>query len=1317
MSSIEKLLIRGIRSFSPDSQNVIEFYTPVTIIVGHNGAGKTTVIECLKYATTGDLPPNAKGGAFVHDPKLSGDSDVKAQIRLKFRNVKGQSMVVTRSMQSTQKKNNKLEQKSLEGLLVTTDQSTGEQVSISTRCAELDSEIPLHLGVSRAVLENVIFCHQEESFWPLSEPSILKKKFDDIFSATRYTKALDTLKALKKDLTSDLKLEMQKLEFLQSEQEKGRRVEANLRSCEGQIGEIRSKIQSLDLQIDSVSSLIDRSSNDLLALSSLIGEVERLEHDLKITEQNRIDLVSSLGSENSSQSQVELEAQLERLLSRVKDAQKTMHEYESKRNEILSKIESLTKDYSLNCTHRGTLQARVDVIDGKLKDRNGLLQHLASMLSINYSTQHEQLMMSIADKIQIQRDRLISLKEEISTEDSQKQQQIQSNLGKHIGLEELRRSRRKQIDEIQEGLLKIEETLSSDQFSKNINQINDDFQEEMEIASEETELSFLKDKAGQSRDIERQINELQRQRKESEGEQDRCQRDLMKFNQSAEIRARLSLKSSEISKKEELLQRLWSEYSSNPTSSPQFEIAEKEFDQIQRERTMKLKSSQEKNDSALRDLSLSCSKLEHLRSQITKKESDLKELQSKISLKLPDSSSIPIETRIRPLEAELNSIKEKESVVMSSSSVYGTLLESMNHCEGEAVDCPVCEQSMEKGLKNRIQQKLENLSDGTKQREELSVKRQELEAKLNVILPLRPLQQEIDRLRSSELPELRAELTAFEDQESRARIISEEAQLDTNSLIVEEKRAALVKRKIDDGLRLSRELQTSLHERQSMQDSLGIEAGGASDPEKLENALQNSQTRSRQLLDSIEKLTREARAKEAEQIARENRLRDRREAFMKNKMQRAERDRLIKSQQEQKEALNKFTVEVHKIQSDLELSTNSLKHLREDRDIWFKKANERLEVAQSSLDTALVPFSQLDALQAEIERLQEQSNGDSGKELAELERSIASIESKITMAQEELQDLQANASKSSKEAAEVQLKERTLRDNLRVKELEGRIQQIEAQLSIRQERLHGIDRNTLQLNHSKAQMKKSDLMGERAGLVGELRQLEENSGRLRSELDGDYAHVMVDWQKQMIKVKAIQLGSDDLEKYSKALDQAIMKYHALKMDDINTIIKELWTTTYQGSDIDTVEIRADHESGAAGTAISGRAYNYRVIMKKGSVELDMRGRSSAGQRVLTCLIIRLALAEVFGLHCGILALDEPTTNLDRENIAALAASLANIIRTRRSQSNFQLILITHDEEFVQLLGRFECAEYYWRIFKDESQHSCIERQSISGVLE
>lgn len=48
--------------------------------------------------------------------------------------------------------------------------------------------MPELLGVSRAILDNVIFCHQEDSNWPMSDGVALKKKFDDIFESTRYTK-------------------------------------------------------------------------------------------------------------------------------------------------------------------------------------------------------------------------------------------------------------------------------------------------------------------------------------------------------------------------------------------------------------------------------------------------------------------------------------------------------------------------------------------------------------------------------------------------------------------------------------------------------------------------------------------------------------------------------------------------------------------------------------------------------------------------------------------------------------------------------------------------------------------------------------------------------------------------------------------------------------------------------------------------------------------------------------------------------------------------------------------------------------------------
>ena len=139
--------------------------------------------------------------------------------------------------------------------------------------------------------------------------------------------------------------------------------------------------------------------------------------------------------------------------------------------------------------------------------------------------------------------------------------------------------------------------------------------------------------------------------------------------------------------------------------------------------------------------------------------------------------------------------------------------------------------------------------------------------------------------------------------------------------------------------------------------------------------------------------------------------------------------------------------------------------------------------------------------------------------------------------------------------------------------------------------------------------------------------------------------------------------------------QALLQFHSVKIKEINKIIRELWLLTYKGLDITSIEIQSGQEPGSK----AAKSYNYRVVMTKGGAQMDMRGRCSAGQRVLTSIVIRLALAETFGVNCGCIALDEPTVNLDYENKKGLAIALAHIVHSRAHQSNFQLILITHDE--------------------------------------
>lgn len=64
--------------------------------------------------------------------------------------------------------------------------------------------------------------------------------------------------------------------------------------------------------------------------------------------------------------------------------------------------------------------------------------------------------------------------------------------------------------------------------------------------------------------------------------------------------------------------------------------------------------------------------------------------------------------------------------------------------------------------------------------------------------------------------------------------------------------------------------------------------------------------------------------------------------------------------------------------------------------------------------------------------------------------------------------------------------------------------------------------------------------------------------------------------------------------------------------------------------------------------------------------------------MLASIVIRMALQDTFAYNSAVLALDEPTTNLDQDHIALLAKFLSNIIESRKESDDFQLVIITHD---------------------------------------
>ena len=61
------------------------------------------------------------------------------------------------------------------------------------------------MGVSKPILNYVVFCHQEDSNWPMDIGSKVKDKFDEIFASDKYKACLKKIKDVRSDHKVDEK--------------------------------------------------------------------------------------------------------------------------------------------------------------------------------------------------------------------------------------------------------------------------------------------------------------------------------------------------------------------------------------------------------------------------------------------------------------------------------------------------------------------------------------------------------------------------------------------------------------------------------------------------------------------------------------------------------------------------------------------------------------------------------------------------------------------------------------------------------------------------------------------------------------------------------------------------------------------------------------------------------------------------------------------------------------------------------------------------------------------------------------------------------
>uniref|UniRef100_A0A6A7G4P2 DNA repair protein RAD50 n=1 Tax=Hirondellea gigas TaxID=1518452 RepID=A0A6A7G4P2_9CRUS len=1307
MTTIDRLQISGIRAFDPNTQEVIKFFKPLTIIVGRNGSGKTTIVEALKFACTGTNPPNSNNGkSFVHDPKYIGDAIVKGQIKVSFKTGSNKPVIVIRSFQLTQKKSSRT-LRQIDGVLRTIN-ADGKQITMSHKCAEMEQLVPQLMGVSKAILTNVIFCHQEDSSWPLGDPKSLKTKFDDIFASTRYSKALENIRKFRvtqgkmiRDLQRDLSILSNNMETAQKFVDNLDQVKALMADYE----EVRLKL----------SEDIQDSEDKLSALKLCQDNVNQLKIDIRQFEfkrdtvkQDRERIFNSIETQydESEENLLKYRDEFHRKVQGYREASSAA---QLRLRELARQREFLTAEINESHKQAGKMQAEEENNKANLEKASILMTDLASAYKIDGASTGNatfELLQEFVPKLgaiaKRQKGKYIAHKRQYEEADRQMDRQLVISRGKHTALlsgidakKETRRTNRVQLQKYETQLHDIKLKL------QNLADISE------QISKAEGALSRFKSNPEHAR-VSAQIDSKSGDSQRNINKMETLETEMKALRTQAEAAQNLKFKREQTRKKEHEFQAaldgckdavavaLGGE-DSLPEPKRFGDVMNEsiaEMENVKRKISRELQSQKENLgafDGQLRTMN-------HELNRIKREMSEKNERLQRHKLK-----GKSIADMIKESEDILEKNRREKTFQEGALTVFSRFLEK---AQNQRL-CPMCERNLtKKELEHFVTINADRAGkfDQNRKAGKFDTNIQKERENIENFRKLQPLVNDIARLKN-EASDKKESISSLTEERIKVSRVIAKFQGQDNNMKRKEQSLRFVQRDAAKVSRLFRELQNAKDELGREEYRLKAMAGGRRSYEEAREEHENLQKLNRDVQKALNVLRRRKEELLDERQSLQNKLTEAREKGLTLKSLQSDKHRI----EHQYRSLTKLQEELIKALKAMDIREPTLRrdvHDKEEERSDLKKSfnlneanllneSRKAEIDVQNFNRIVLAIRQYRSLESArravyetIKRCTEQV-GEIDEKKSEKEKIYQLNTDKIQNSNKFLSDLNASI--------QVLQKSREIRKYN--KAIDAKFHEIELV-----DDYDKIDENVAEETKSL-----SELRDKKSEATGGLTSYKKQALGLMDMINSDrYKDVDIRYKQTLIRHETNAMAHEDLEKYYKALDKALIQFHAMKMQEINQTLKSLWQTVYRGHDIDEIALVSSVEN----VDSTRRNYSYSVVMKQGDVELEMRGRSSAGQRVLASLLIRLALAETFCVNCGVLALDEPTTNLDEHNVVSFAESLNQIIKRRRDQKSFQLIVITHDEHFVELLGKRDHCDFYYRIYKDVHQHSKIQRQSV-----
>lgn len=124
---------------------------------------------------------------------------------------------------------------------------------ITNKCGDTNLQIADFMGVSRSILNYVIFCHQDDSYWPLEGGRDLKSRFDEIFGTATYNKAMDTVRKLSKTLQQEGKTMDAERKSLYVIMDEVKTKRAKLNGDKGRYQKLEEQAESIHNELEEIN--------------------------------------------------------------------------------------------------------------------------------------------------------------------------------------------------------------------------------------------------------------------------------------------------------------------------------------------------------------------------------------------------------------------------------------------------------------------------------------------------------------------------------------------------------------------------------------------------------------------------------------------------------------------------------------------------------------------------------------------------------------------------------------------------------------------------------------------------------------------------------------------------------------------------------------------------------------------------------------------------------------------------------------------------------------------------------------------------------